>query len=183
MNLKRISQIFIVIGFVLLLLFGFLAVFSMTQRAAYIYDYDSGSESDINYSLILEPDHEYEITVTFYDRAGSEYEIARVQGSVVFFKDGVEVDRAQFSDYSQDEDEISSVSEFYFYIITPTAEANLTITGELVEGDEWWINVYRDIPAFLDEMAFYTFVVFLMGIVLLFVGAGLFVKAKRSISA
>jgi hypothetical protein len=181
MNLKRMAQVTIILGFVLLLVSGILMVLSVTQRAAYIFDNESGSGSDIDYNLTLEPNHEYEIIVTFYDRAGSEYERARVQGEVIFFIDGVEVDRAQLYDYKDEDDEISSVSEFYFYTISPTTTVDLTVSGELVEGDEWWINIYRDVPEYLDQLGLYTGILFLISFVIIIVGAGIFIKAKRSV--
>ena len=180
MNRKKMSQIIIVSGFVVLLLSVVLMILTGSLRAAYIVDYDSGSRSDIDYSLTLEPNHEYEIIVTFYDRAGSEFERARIEGTVIFFIDGVEVDRAQLSDYRDDEDEISSVSAFYYYTITPTTTVDLTVGGELVEGDEWWINVYRDVPAYLDQLGLITGVLFLISFVVMLIGAGVFYKAKRS---
>jgi hypothetical protein len=177
------SQIIIVSGFAVLLVSIVLMILTGSLRAAYIVDHESGSMSDIDYSYTLEPNHEYEIIVTFYDRAGSEFERARVEGTVIFYIDGVEVDRAQLADYRDDEDEISSVSAFYYYMITPSATVELTISGELVDGDEWWINVFRDVPAYLDQLGLVTGVLFLLSFVVIIIGAGLFLKAKRSMEA
>jgi hypothetical protein len=180
MNLKLLSQIVIVTGFVLFIGSMVLGFVFMAEREAYLFDSDSGGRSDFQYSIILEPNHDYDIIVSFYDSANAEWESALVDGTVIVSVDGIEVDRVDLYDYSYDEDEYDSVSESYYFDITPTTAVNLTISGELVDGDEWWISIYRDVPAALDTIVFYTFVLFIIGIVVIIIGAGIFVKAKRS---
>lgn len=182
MKLKIISQIIILAGIIFFLGAGVLGFMYMTERESYRIEYYSSGSTDISYTVMLDSNHDYDVIVRFYDRADTDYESARVQGTVSIFVDGIEVDSGQLfdTDSSSEEGEYASASDAFSFEFAPATDVNLTINGELTEGDEWSVSIYQDVPAYLDDLVVYMLVLFVIGVVVLIVGAAMYNKAKRS---
>ncbi len=183
-RLKIVSLVLALIGVVVIggALMGLMVVGA--EREQYRIYYDSDNTSHFTYTEILESDHEYQIVVTMHDDyyySAYGYE-ALVDGKVVIYIDGVvELNADLYDSEYRDEDSTGAdATDSAYYEFTPTSSVNVTIAGVMTSGDDWTIEIYRDVPEELDERAGVQLIYLSSGFVLFILGLGLFAKARQT---
>ena len=134
-------------GLVLVLISIAGILYVLVEKEGYLKDQISDSDAAINYSQILEGNHSYDIEMGVYER--TLYGNAAADAEFILYVDGVEMLNEHLYDFDLSESGDSNRAYAYDvvnYYLTPTEDVNVTIVGEMLNGDYWSIDVYQDVP-------------------------------------
>lgn len=168
--ISKKGNIVLMIG--LIILCGSIAgvFYVMVEKEAYLFDSETGGLGTFEYSQTLEGDHSYEVTIGVYHREIS-YD-AVVEADVEIYVDGILVleDTLYYYDTLEEDDSYSEAYAATTYTFSPAEEANLTIVGDLISGDDWSITLYQDVPPTIGTHFLIAVGIAIVGVVIMIIG-------------
>ena len=165
-------------GLVLVLISIVGILYVLVERDGYLKDQVSESDAAIYFSQILEGNHSYEIAIGVYER--TLYSNAVVDAEFILYVDGVEMLNASLHDFDTSEGGDSNRAYAYdrrSHFLTPTGDVNVTIVGEMLNGDYWSIDVYQDVPASIGTHFIIVGAMLLVSVVIML--SGFYIHSKN----
>lgn len=166
------GKFYVIFGILLLVLSSVGAISVYFEEEGYVIDRTYSYTSYVDYSLVLEGNHSYEIFFGAHDESSTSDAVVRVYYTL--YIDNIvmlnsELYARDSLDRSEDDDE-ADTSDSIYYFIAPTEDVELEISGDVHSGDYCYVAIYRDVPASIDMKYLFCGVVFLLGVVNLLVG-------------
>ncbi|MGY5875113.1 MAG: hypothetical protein RTU30_05165 [Candidatus Thorarchaeota archaeon] len=178
-NYLHLARILLLLGVLGVLVYGGLFLgqgFDVSNDPIYDVEVD---ELALEYSVMLESGNDYRVDVRCFNE-GSQ---AAVNGSVRFIVNGTEVHSKELYYKTDSYDSDMFVWDWAEYSFHPATDVNLTIVGELVEGQGWSIYIYQDESAYAQQQYQYFtqqyFFLLPLGIIAVLVGYFLFKRTKK----
>lgn len=153
-------------------------LYVLVEKEGYLKDQVGDSDTAINYSQILEGNHSYEIAMGVFER--TLYQNAVAEAEFILYVDGVEMLNEHLYDFDLSESGDSNRAHAYdvvYYFLTPTEDVNVTIVGEMLNGDNWSIDVYQDVPPDIGMHFIIVGAMLLVGVVIML--SGFYIHSKN----
>ena len=142
------------------------------SKAFYLNQEIESSAEEKTYTFSIEANHDYLISFWALDEETS-YEWASMESHVVILFEGEVLYEKDVSKSSSDDDGgVKRAQDGFEYKLTPEKSGDLTIIVQMSEGDEWSIEIYKDLPENLNILP-------AMFIIIAIIGVVGFLKAKN----
>ena len=137
-----------VVGVILLIASIGGVFFTLVEKETYLFDSTVQETALIDYQIILEGDLTYELIVTVSQY--TTYYDAVVEAEINIYADNITVGSEtlySWDNLEHEDDDYAAAHDTVRYYLTPSVDVNLTVSGILIQGDEWSVAIYRDVPA------------------------------------